>query len=53
MEFAVKDVYKRQMQDLLHGLAGLLVDDLRAGVVLAVLGGVGDGVCLLYTSRCV
>ena len=31
-------------QDLLHGRAGLLVDDLGAGVVLAVLGRVGDGV---------
>ena len=31
-------------QDALHGLAGLGVDDLRAGVVLAVLGGVGDRV---------
>ena len=39
-EVAVLDA----MQDLLHGLARLLVDDLRAGVVLAVLGGVGDGV---------
>ena len=42
-ELAVLDA----TQDLLHGLAGLLVDDLRAGVVLAVLGGFGT----LYARR--
>ena len=31
-------------QDFLHGLLGLLGDDLRSGDVIAVLSGVGDGV---------
>lgn len=37
---AVLDILK----DLLHRLLGLLGDDLRAGDVVAVLGGVGNGV---------